>query len=48
MNEDDNFKEIKSHEIGNYVGQFKDEKRNGIGRLVVASPKEDINTIIEG
>ena len=35
--------------IGNYVGQYLDDKRNGVGRLVLFNPDGNCrNTIFEG
>ena len=35
--------------IGHYVGQYMDNKRNGVGRFVILNPDDNYrNTIIEG
>ena len=40
--------EVRSVNIGNYIGQLADNKRHGAGRLVVSEPEKYRNTIIEG
>ena len=39
---------VKAKTIGNYVGQFYNNKRHGVGVMVLYSPEADRNTIIEG
>ena len=43
-----NFYKVKNDEIGNYVGQFKNSQRHGVGLVVLAAPSSDRNIIIEG
>ena len=39
---------VEEDNIGIYIGQYKNNKRNGIGRFVIGNPEKDFNTIIEG
>jgi len=45
---DRSFIQVSSESIGNYVGQYLNKKKHGMGRLIVAEPIEDKNTIVEG
>ena len=40
--------QVSSKSVGNYIGQFRNKKRHGVGMLVLYSPESDRNTIIEG